>query len=455
METLNQIVQWILALGPSVLMPVIIFLLALAFRLPPGKALRAGLLVGVGFIGINLVVGLLSSSLGGASQAMVERTGRDLSVLDVGWPVAATIAWADPSSALLIPLVLGANALLLVLRLTRTMNIDIWNIWHFAFAGMLAASVTDSILIGLATGVVISVFYLLIADLVAPRFESYFGLPGVTCTTASVATWAPITYCLDWIWERIPGLNKINLNPEAMQRRVGVLADPLVIGIVIGALTGVLAGYDASEVMTLGMSMGAVMLLLPRMVAVLMEGLVPISEGARELMSKWFGKQKVYIGMDAALALGNTANLATAALVIPITVLLAFVLPGNRVLPFVDLASMAYFMVFAVLFNKGNILRGVLNGTILMTASLYLATWIAPVVSDVAHSVDYAFPSDVNEIVALGTGSHWVEVLLVESMRLTPIALPILLVGTLAGMWWRRKRASAETDDVAPANAIG
>src|SRR5690606_28782931 len=96
--------------------------------------------------------------------------------------------------------------------------------------------------------------------------------------------WAPVAFCLDWIWERVPGINKINLNPEAMQKRVGFLADPLMIGVVLGALTGVLAGYDLEGIATIAISLGAVMLLLPRMVAVLMEGLMPIAESARKMM---------------------------------------------------------------------------------------------------------------------------------------------------------------------------
>lgn len=451
METLYNVVQEILALGPSVLMPVVIFLLAIAFRLSASKAVRSGLLVGIGFVGINLVIGLLGDSLGGAAQAMVERVGVDLSVFDVGWPVAATIAWSVAESALVIPLVLAANALLLVLRLTRTMNIDIWNYWHFAFIGMIAKAVTDSLVIGLSTAVVLSIVHLLIADWVAPKFEDYFELPGVTCTTGSSVIFAPISWVLDKIWERVPGIRSINLNPEVMQRRIGIFGDPLMIGVVLGALIALIAGYGPSDIAILAITMGAVMLLLPRMVAILMEGLTPISEAARKMLSRWFGKDKVYIGMDAALALGNTANLATAALLIPITVLLAFVLPGNRVLPFVDLASMAYFTVFAILFSRGNVFRGILNGTVFMIISLYLSTWAAPIVTEVAVAAGYEMPAGVDEIVSLGTGAHWFDILMVQAMEVSVVVLPIVFVVVLALMFVQRRKwvtAPAEDDDL-------
>lgn len=50
--------------------------------------------------------------------------------------------------------------------------------------------------------------------------------------------------------------------------------------------------------------MAAVMVLMPRMVKILMEGLLPVSESAREWLNKRFGDREIYIGLDAAVALG-------------------------------------------------------------------------------------------------------------------------------------------------------
>ena len=55
MDFLNEI----LALGPTVMMPVIFFILGICFRLSVGRAFEAGMLVGVGFTGINLIVSML------------------------------------------------------------------------------------------------------------------------------------------------------------------------------------------------------------------------------------------------------------------------------------------------------------------------------------------------------------------------------------------------------------
>lgn len=92
-----------------------------------GKALRAGLTVGVGFIGLNLVIGMLGGNLGPAVQQMVTNYGLSLTVIDVGWPAAAAIAFASQVGALIIPIALAVNVIMILTKTTQTVNIDVWN----------------------------------------------------------------------------------------------------------------------------------------------------------------------------------------------------------------------------------------------------------------------------------------------------------------------------------------
>ncbi|WP_288050563.1 PTS transporter subunit IIC [Nocardia sp.] len=65
----------LLDLGASVVLPVFIFLIGLILKVKPGQAFRAGLTVGIGFVGINLVINLLVESLGPAAKDMVKQWG--------------------------------------------------------------------------------------------------------------------------------------------------------------------------------------------------------------------------------------------------------------------------------------------------------------------------------------------------------------------------------------------
>ena len=53
MDAIINVFQFIQGLGVSVVMPIVIFIIGCAFRTGVGKSLRAGLTVGVGFIGLN------------------------------------------------------------------------------------------------------------------------------------------------------------------------------------------------------------------------------------------------------------------------------------------------------------------------------------------------------------------------------------------------------------------
>ena len=78
------------------MMPIVLTILGCCFGAGFGKSLRAGLTVGIGFIGLNLVINsLLGTTLSPAVQVMVERFGLSLTVVDVGWPAAAAIAMAS------------------------------------------------------------------------------------------------------------------------------------------------------------------------------------------------------------------------------------------------------------------------------------------------------------------------------------------------------------------------
>ena len=87
-----QVINFIMDAGSSVFMPVIIFALGLVFGLKPSKSFGAGITVGIGFIGINLVIELLANNLMVVIDQLVELYHFKLTAIDVGWPIAASIA---------------------------------------------------------------------------------------------------------------------------------------------------------------------------------------------------------------------------------------------------------------------------------------------------------------------------------------------------------------------------
>jgi len=408
MQGFVDFLQGFLALGATVILPVAIFLLGLFFGQKPGKAFRSGLTIGVAFVGIFLVIDLLVMNLGPAAQGMVERLGVNLNVIDVGWPASSSIAWASVVAAFIIPLGLIVNVVMLVTKTTKTMNVDIWNFWHYTFMASMVYAISGSIIQGLIAAVLFQIICLKVADWTAPMMSDFYDLPGISIATGSTISYAPGIFLVKLI-QKVPVLKNWNADPDTIQKRFGIFGESIFIGLFLGAAIGALAGYSAGEVIEIGMAMAAVMVLMPRMVKILMEGLLPVSESAREWLNKRFGDREIYIGLDAAVALGHPSVISTALILVPITVVMAVILPGNAVLPFGDLATIPFIVAFIVGAARGNIIHSVIVGAIMIAISLYIATDIAPMFTEMAMKSDFNMPEGSAMISSLDQGGNIVN----------------------------------------------
>ena len=413
MTTIHSIVQFFLDLGASVFLPIIIFILAVAFGAKAGKSLRAALMVGVGFVGIGLIIGLLVNNLGPAAQSMVKRFGIQLSIIDVGWPASAAIAFGSEIAALIIPAGIILNLILLFPRITKTINIDIWNFWHFAFLGAIVQAVTGSIWLGLVSAMLFAAISLFIADWTAPAVQKMMGIPGISLphgfSTSFVLPAVIVNKVIDWI----PGLNKVKADPDDVKKRFGVFGEPVIIGLIIGLVIALL-GYAGiggfskwfPQVLNVAVAMAAVMVLLPRMVSLLMEGLIPLSEAAREFLQARAAGREIYIGLDSTIAIGHPTSIATSLIMVPITLILAVILPGNHVLPFGDLATIPFMVAMMVPIVRSNIVRATITSTIVMIPTLYIMNAMSPLQTAIAHASKFAFPEGATQITSICDGGN-------------------------------------------------
>ncbi len=438
--------QKFIDLGAVVVLPILIFVFGLALGTKPKKAFTAGLTVGIGFVGLNLVIELLGSSLGPAAQQMVERFGLTLTTIDVGWPAAAAISYGTLLGSLAIPIGIGINLLLLFLGLTKTLMVDMWNFWHAAFVASLVYAVTQDFALGLYVTVAYLVMIYLFADIIAPYIKKFYGFPNITFPHGTSAPGFFVALPLNWLFDRIPGFNKIEADPETIQNKFGIFGESTVMGLIIGIGIGILAGYDVQAILQLGVKTAAVMMLMPRMVALLMEGLTPISEAGNEFVQKRFPGREVNIGMDSALSVGHPAVLSSSLLLVPITILLAVILPGNQTLPFGDLATIPFVVCLMASVFRGNIVRTVVGGSLYMVSILYITSWVAPLVTTAAQSANFDLAGN-GSITALAEGGLWTTWLFVSAGTHMPwITVTVILVASLLGLYYVNKVKTPKED---------
>lgn len=387
---LDSILQWIIGLGGTILVPLVLIILGLIVRLKPSRAIQAGLTVAVGMIGVNAIIGILTSALAPAVQAMVDNFNLSLSIIDMGSGTAGPLSFSTTLGVLIIPIAIVVNLILIWTGMTKTLNVDVWNLWQPAMVGVMVWAVTGDYVLAVCAMVPFFLVELLLADVFQPMISKFFNLPGIAITHVMALSGMVLAVPLNWVFDHIPGLNKINVNSETVQRRFGFLGNPMIIGFIIGCIIGVLAEFDFAGVVNLGLETAAVLVLLPKMIAMFMEGLTPIAEATQRFTETHLHGADVNIGMDAALTVGNEDVLAVSIIMIPITLFIGVVLPGNQVLPVGDLPTLVYALCLMVAAFRGNFVRSIIGCTIYTVTMLYLATWIAPALTGAYQIAGYA-----------------------------------------------------------------
>lgn len=449
---MEQVFSYIISLGASVMMPIIFTVIGLCIGMKFGKALKSGLFVGVGFVGLGVVTSLLTTNFDAPLKSISDIYDLQLKVFDMGWPAAAAVAYNTAVGALIIPICLGINFLMLITKTTRTVNIDLWNYWHFAFIGAVAYFVMgESLMWGYFAAIICYIVTLVCADLTADKFQKYYDLDGISIPQPFCQSFMPFAIVINKVLDLIPGFSKLDIDVDGLKKKFGVLGEPLVLGVIVGALIGWAADLDIKKILFLGVTMGAVMELIPRITSLFIEGLKPISEKTQELVKNKFNGKKVHIGMSPALVIGHPTTLVASVILIPVILAIAVFLPGNQFLPLASLAGMFYLFPMILPFTKGNIVKTLIVGLVALIIGLYFVTDMAPAFTSAANAVFAATGDKAAHIPdgfdagALDFASSLFGWLIYHGVKLSYVGMGILTIITIALMLFNRNRIVKES----------
>ena len=338
---------------------------------------------------------------------------------------------------------------MLITQTTKTLDVDLWNYWHFAFIGSIVSIATHSFILGLVASIVTIAITLVGADRSQNRLQKFYGkeLEGISIPQAFCVSFIPFAIIVNWICERIPGLNKVDFDAEKMAKKFGILGDPMFLGVIVGIIIGFLAHYPVAKVLQLGIILSAVMVLIPRITKLFIEGLAPISKRAQEIISKRFKGKSFNIGMTPALVIGHPTTLFCSLLLIPIILFLAVIIPGNQFLPLASLSGLIYIFPLVLPYTKGNVLRTFLTGLISMIFGVLSATMLAGIFTTAVKIVHKSFiPAGTTSVASIDFAASplaWVVYELTANATVIGVAVIILL--TLGLMIWNRKHIVSET----------
>ena len=336
-------------------------------------------------------------------------------------------------------------------KTTRTINIDIWNYWHFALIGTLIQKTNNSLILGLIAAILIGIYSIKLSDWSTPYVQRECDLKGITISPLSVVGLLPFAVLINNILDKIPFIKKINFNAEEKDSKFEILNEPMIIGIIVGLILGIIAGYDIKQLLELSINIAAVMFIIPYFGSLLGNGIEPVSMKLKESITKIFpDRNDLVIAMDSPVIMKNKSVIVTGLILMPISLAIAFILPGNKTIPLGDLPNLISVMSVIVICSRSNVIRGILIGIPIVTTYMLIASYFAPMFTELSNQVGVVYSSSYSgDITAFTDGGNQIRYWFYYMFKGNIIALAIIpFVLALFYLTWKNYKKTMQEIEV-------
>ncbi len=272
------------AFGAIVFVPVILFIVAKGMGVKTKKALDCAILSAVGLEGFTLIINSYSGIIGPVVEQMVETTGVNLEIVDIGWQATSVVAYSTTIGIIFFAIAVILQLALYFLKFTNVFMVsDLWNNYGFMVWGSMLYLLTKNIFLALLLMVIQNLYCMLFSEALAKRFSNYYGYPNCCLSVPMHMDAVPFAIVMNAILNKL-GLNKIKASPKALADKAGMLADPKVIGLILG---GVIATISYSHslnsleswgaIATCAIATSAVMTVFPKVAGIFASAFTPLS----------------------------------------------------------------------------------------------------------------------------------------------------------------------------------
>lgn len=384
--------------GNYIFVPIIIFIICKIFKTPTKKAFASAVLIGVGLKGMSFITSAFGAVLSPVVQQIVDATGLNLPALDIGWQAVASVAYSTDIGMMFIGVGLLFQIILWLVKWTDIfMPSDLWNNYSIIVWGSMLYQLRGNLPLAFALMLFINMVILLIAEVVQKRWSTYYHYPGCAMTAPHHMGDAPIYLVLNILFSKL-GMDKIKANPNDIRKKIGFLGEPMYIGLIVGIILGVVGNITTigtmgawGQIADVAVTCSAVMAIFPKVAGLFASGFTALTDYSRKtLKNNKYGKDREFIvAVNDALGYGEAATLTTGLLVIPFAVLLAFILPGNIVVPVMVLPSLPYMVEVPICLSNGNVVKSWVMACIVFCAKILMASYWASTFTDVAAQAGF------------------------------------------------------------------
>ncbi len=426
MSNTYNVVKYIIELGPVILIPAILLLISLIITRRPLKNLKNCTFIFIGLVGICGLLTLFINFFVPIISTIIINSSKKFEIIDAGWLVSKAVILNSPIILQIIIATAVLNLIMLFLRFTRTINIDFWNYWSFLLVGSIIFAITEIKWIGILIAMIVAAITFVLSDIYATYIESYFGLRGISNPQAQIICWAPFSHLINAIFSRIPFIRRIHIFYEEIQYKLGVFSEPIIMGFIIGFIIGAITRYknfylnlgpNLFHAFSSGLILSIIMILLPRAVNLLLKGLVPTINDIRSFIGRRITKRELYIGLDAAVLVGQPSIIFLSVFIIPLTVYISTILPGNKVLPNADLIMIPFILIWIIAPSKGDMFRSFISAIIIIPIILWITTNMGYLFTNFFLKYNIELVEGYNRISSIGGSSNiffWILLKIIE-----------------------------------------
>ena len=394
---MNPIVEglnWLGNLPGPVMMFVIFFVINLLLRIPLTKAFRSAFMYALGLFALStFTFEIFLNTVVEVGDALVKTSGMSKTIVDLGTTVTP-ILLSNPIVIWAIPVGLLTNVVMILLKQTKTLDIDIYNILYFwGLPAVLVYVNTGKFAYAIASIVITGFMTLKVADWCAPHIHEVLSqYKGISFPYVYSTFYGPIAYLFNKLFDKVPFIRDSDITATTIKKKLGILGEPGIIGFGLGFGMAICAHYHLTDAMMVGIKLGAALYFVPICTKILIEGLNETSSVLTKLVQKHFKDREIYIGLDGVLLSGMPETLAVGLLLVPIALLTAFILPWNQVLP-VGMLSVGFILCGIFMpFFKMNILKGAIFCVIVVTCELAIGQLLAPYFTEMVIASGVAIP---------------------------------------------------------------
>lgn len=357
-----------------------------------------GLYAGIGLTGFSWIINQFTLIVIKIVYKMVNNTGIKSPIVDIGWEAGAVSSFGSAIGLTFFIFGLLVEIILFATRITKVfMPSNLWNNFVFMLWGSLAFYVTHDWWLSLGLSFFMLLYTLLFAEIQADRWSTYYKSKNITvCSAQNIVQTIP-AILLDPLWNRL-GFNRTTLTPTTLKHKLGIFGESPILGAALGLFISLIANIKElnqvsawEQIFQFTIQLSAVITIFPLIATVFNMAFTPLAEqidkSRKQKQKSNLGieinpihdKKRWFLAVDDSVGYGESATIISGIVLIPIMLILAFLLPGNKTLPIVDLVFLPFMVESIVAITNGNILKVIATSIVWFSLGLYTASWLGPI----------------------------------------------------------------------------